>query len=382
MSRNLAALGCVIALSSCTSNAKQQATPTPPPQASPVAALPSPTPSPVADLPVSQVNFSCRLPVVVTVAGQSGQFVDHWSGGFIKFPAATYLPDPAGVLMPVGDGDIATQTAPRLTGHAGGAPFYDLAQKRWLPVGPGLTSPDGSSYAYVAPDLPATDYLVQIFTVATGAHRWWKIGLPPSGTGVGWQAGDYDGRFVYIVAQQVDQFPEGVWRFDLNTGALQQQLSTSSGHVLLVQNGVAWLGLVNPADPAPPNSGKGEAFDTIASIDLATGSQTTWIYRPTEMVIFWGLDSSAHPVVMVRPEPDPGGDLPVVLVDAPGSNGVAIPAFFVFQREMEADVGRLWFGGPHGIYYWTPATGFLKVYDWGPNSAGSQETIVPAGHCV
>lgn len=307
--------------------------------------------------------------------------IDHWSGGFITFPSAAYLPDPAGVVQPVGDGDVATQAEPQLTAHGGGTPFYDLAVKRWLPVSPGLVSSDGAAYAYAVHDLGSPDYLVFIVTVASGATRVIRFNAPDSTIGNGWEAADYDGRYVYLVATQVDRAPRGVWRFDPNTAGLQQLVPSTAGAILRVNNGVAWVGRVDPADPSPPNPGKGEGFDTIASIDLATGSQTTWIYRPAELVIFWGLDSSAHPVVMVRPQPDSGADLPIVLVDAPGKDGVAIAAFFATLGAMEADTGQLWFGGPHGIYYWTAVSGFIKVYDWGPNPS-SDEMVAPAGHCV
>lgn len=341
----------------------------------------SPSPSPVADLPVAQVTFSCRLPVIVTVLAQGGQQIDHWSGGFITFPGATYKPDPAGVITGVGDGDVGTQAQPALTGPGDDTPFYDLAQRRWLPVGPGLSSPDGSSYAYVKHDLGSPEFIAFVVTVGTGATSVKSFNPPDPGVGTAWQAADYDGRYLYLVATQVDRFPRGVWRFDPRTAGLQQLLSSTAGAILRVDNGVAWVGRVDPADPSPPNPGKGEGFDTIASVNLSTGSQTTWIYRPTELVIFWGLDSSAHPVVMVRPQPDSGADFPIVLIDVAGTDGVAIAAFFASQGAMEADTGQLWFGGPHGIYYWTQASGFIKVYDWGPNPS-LQEMVAPAGHCV
>lgn len=378
----MAALTLIAALSGCAGGAPSPAA-AKSPATVPASATPTDSPSGVASSArtvgrvVDSAGLHCRLPVLIQGVPQYG-----WTGGFVTFPSGPYEPDPSGVITEVGDGDIGTQTQPYLNGHAGGTPFYDLSRKRWLPVGPGLTSPDGSSYAYVAPGLPATEYFVSATTVASGADRYWNIRPPASGVGVGWQAADFDGRYIYLVAQQINQFPAGVWRFDTRTASMQQLLSTSAGHVLLVQNGVAWIGLINPADPSPPVTGKGEAFDTLESINIFTGARITWMYRPGHSVIFWGLDSSAHPVVMVRPSPDSGAVLPLTLVDVPGGNGsIAIPAGFLPQGAMEADNGRLWFGSAQGIYLWTPATGLRKVFEFLPDSAQEQE-ILPAGYCV
>jgi hypothetical protein len=344
------------------------------------------TPPSASSSMVSGVDFSCRLPVLIYNKPPYG-----WTGGFITFPARTFESDQAGVINSVGDGELDTQAKPVLRAYTISWPFYNLARKRWLPVGPGQTSADGSAYAYAAPSFGGTDEPIIIVTVATGAGHQLDINLPPQGAGQNWQVGDYDGRYVYLVATQVDQFPAGVWRLDSVSGTLTNLLPKSAGHVLLLQNGVAWVGLTNPADPSPPSPPKGEAFDTIASINLSTGAQTTWIYRPGKSVILWGLDSSSHPVVMVTAGPDFGPVPQLILVDAPASDGIAIPAGSLSQRPagflpfMEADAGRLWFGAPDGIYYWTLATGLHRVYEFKPDPASNaslQELLVPAGHCV
>ena len=299
----------------------------------------------------------------------------------MQFPSGTYSPDPNGVVNGVGDGELQTQATPTLQGYALTWPFYDLARNRWLPVGAGQASPDGSSYAFVAPPLGSTYSLLFIYAVATGANHFLELADPAQGTGQFFNMGDYDGRYVYVVAEQVDGFPKGVWRVDPATGGRTQLLPTSAGNVLLVQNGVAWVGINNPSDPSPPHPPKGQAFDTIASINLSSGTETTWIYRPGQSVTFWGLDSSGHPLVMVTSGPDFDAVLPLVLVDEPGSNGIAIPAGFLPLGVVEADTGALWFGGSDGIYYWTLATGLLRVYSFQADSS-QQESIFPAGRCV
>jgi hypothetical protein len=348
------------------------------PSASSIESLPpsaSPSP-PASSSPPASVAFACRLPVVTQGRPQYG-----WSGGFITFPAAAYTSDPNGVINAIGDGELATQAQPTLMGYAVGWPFYDLRARRWLPAAAGQAAGDGSSYAFAEPSFGGSQEPIDVVTVATGGDHRLKIDLPGPGVGQFWQIGDYDGRYVYLVAEQIDQFPAGVWRLDPPNGALAQLLQKTAGSVLLVENGTAWVGLNNPTDPSPPRPAKGQAFDTIASIKLATGAQTTWIYRPGQSVVFWGLDSSERPLVMVTSGPEFSAMLPLVLVDSPGTNGIAIPAGFLPLGAVEADTGALWFGGPDGIYYWTLATGFLKVYSFQADPS-QQEMILPAGHCV
>lgn len=336
--------------------------------------------------PVGTVDFSCQLPVSIFNKPLYG-----WTGGFITFPAAAFESDPAGIINNIGDGELDTQAKPVLRGYTTGWPSYDLARKRWLPVGPGQTSADGSAYAYAAPSFGGAHEPISTITVGTGTSHGLNINLPPQGVGQNWQVGDYDGRYVYLVATQVDQFPAGVWRMDPVSGALTNLLPKSAGHVLLVQNGVTWVGLTNPADRSAPTPPTGEAFDTIASINLSTSAQTTWIYRPGKSVVLWGLDSSGKPVVMVTSGPDFGPVAQLILVDVPASDGIAIPAGLLSQRPagflpfMEADVGRLWFGAADGIYYWTLAAGLRKAYAFKSDPASDpslQQVIVPAGHCV
>lgn len=173
-----------------------------------------------------------------------------------------------------------------------------------------------------------------------------------------------------------------MWQRDVTdpAGALDELVPNSAGHVQLVQNGVAWVGLIDHADPSPPHLPKGEPFDTLASINLATGATTTLVYRPGQAVMFVGLDSSNHPIVTVLPPPLDQA-VPIQLMTAPGAAGVTIPAPLNQVSLGQADNGRLWFGGANGIYYWTPVTGLTKVYSF-HGDAATQQTIAPAGHCV
>jgi hypothetical protein len=328
--------------------------------------------SPAASSTTSAVDFSCTLPVVTQGQPQYG-----WSGGFVTFPGATYRPDPAGVLNNIGDGELETQAKPALLGYAVGSPFYDLARNRWLPVTPAQTSADGSSYAFASPLFGGDQETISIVTVTTGESQAIELTL----RGHFWQVADYDGRYVYLVETQVDQYPAGVWRLDRATGDMQQLLATDAGHVLLVRNGVAWVGLINPTDPSPPIPPKGEAFDTIASINLSTGAQTTWIYTPRISETLVGVDESNRPVVSSAPPPDfDATHGTVALVPAPGAGWIGTGAGLTLFS-MQPDAGRIWFGAETGIYLWTQASGFNKVFAFTGDAALGQ-AIMPAGHCV
>lgn len=299
-------------------------------------------------------------------------------GGFITFPTGTYAADPKGAIESSDSVTITANATPPLSGFSATGGFYDLAMKRWLPVGSGQTAPDGTAYAYISVTGSSNPTQVHIVQVASGSDR--VIDIAPPASGVGWQVDDFNGKSVYLTVQFPDQFPVGVWRLDIATGALFRLVAESAGHVQMIQNGVAWLGVNNPADSSPPQLPKGESFDSLARIDLVTGVTTTWVYRAGQAVMFVALDSAGSPIVTVLPPPFDQA-VPDLLVMAPGGAGIAIPAPFYQVYVTEADNGRLWFGGSRGIYYWTLATGLIKAYAFSAD-ASLQQTITPAGHCV
>jgi hypothetical protein len=368
-----ALLPAVLALSACTGS-------NPVASVSPSAQISPAQTSPASDFPLSTVDLTCRLPVVTfSQAGADSTY----AGGFITFPTAQYRADPNGVIrLRVGPGDLATDAAPVLYGsNQTGTPTYDLARRRWLPVGSGQEAPDGSSYAYSVPGATGADPTsVHVVTIATGADRVVSSNPPPSGAAVGWALADFDGTHAYLVGQQIDQFPGGLWRLDTLTGAVNQ-LSQARG-VLLVRGGNAWAGVVNPADPSPPHPGKGQGFDSIVQIDLTTGAQTTWIYRPGSMVYLVGVDQGGHPVVSVAPGPDfDVSHQPLLVLDRPQDSGTLVSTAGQNLLLMQPDVDRIWFGNEHGIYLWTPTRGLLKVFGFQGDASLSQ-WIAPAGRCV
>lgn len=370
MRRLAASLLGLIALGACSA---------PPPQHAAVTTIasqartpgPSPFVSPSPDLPVTAVGFTCRLPVMFN------QHEFEFTGGFISFPSATYQADPNGVLSGSPDNTYTTKASPVLHG-SGGWPFYDLAMRRWLPAGPGQTSPDGRSYAYIVPAAPSSKpTAVHVVQVATGSDHVISIGLPPGG--VGWQLEDFSGSAVFLAGQRGDPFPAGVWRLDVASGSLHEL--TPAGHVLLVQNGTAWIGFNNPADPSPPVLQIGEAFDSIAAVNLSTGAQTTWMYEPGMSVQVLAVDEFGRLVAGVEAPPDFTATS-IVFDQTPGSLGDVVTANGTGLFLVEPDRGQLWFGSERGIYFWTSVTGFKKVYAIQEETTGPGQAIVPAGHCV
>lgn len=364
MTRALVACGCIAMLAACQSNGQSAQHPTPT-KASAVSPSPQGSPEPSAtaspDLPLSTVTFSCRLPVLVHPSPV------NWAGGSVTFPGRTYQKDPAGGLIWVGDGQVDTQAKPKLSGY-GDSPFYDIAMKRFLPASPAQTSPDGRTYAYVTPSFGGTQSTVNVVTVATGIERRLKVNIPV-------HLDTFDGRYAYLVGQ-------GVWRMDTTTGALNQVSLEPS--TILVRGGNLWVGRVNPADPSPPKAlparielpQGGRLFDSIAQLNLTTGTETTWIYSPGEEVFLLGLDAAGHPVVSVSHGPDFSAWLDTVLVlNRPGDRGTHISDGAVLLNHVQADGGRIWFGSDRGIYLWTPGGGLQKVF-------ASNQPIAPGGFCV
>jgi hypothetical protein len=162
---------------------------------------------------------------------------------------------------------------------------------------------------------------------------------------------------------------------DSATGSLVQL--SQQGSVLTVRDPQLWVGRVNPADPSPPKDSQGgQLFDSMVQVNLTTGAETEWIYRPSEAVSLMGLDGDGHPVVGVTHGPlFSGSPSAVLLLDAPGDSGTVITNVAVPLSTMQADVGRIWFGSAQGIHIWTPADGLQKAFPYA-------QTIMPAGSCV
>lgn len=319
--------------------------------------------------------------MVDTAAGDNpGTF----TAGFLTFPNASFTADPRGGMQATQAGFLTTSASPVLTAPFNeGRPFYDVSQNRWVPSDPSLSSPDGASYAYVTIGASSADgATIHVVTVATATERTVKIAVPDVGAAVGVQLDDYDGTAAYFSVEQMENYPTGVWRVDLASGRITQASQVSN--IFAVRDGFAWVGAVDPHDPNPPTAPASvHFFDSIVQVNLTTGAQTTWFYRPGVAVRLVAVDASGRPIVVVNGGPDfmSNTQFEFRRLNEPLSggedNGDLIYMGALQLNQPQPDGDRVWFGGDRGIYVYTSASGLQKVY---AHSTPAQ-TVFPAGFC-
>src|SRR5712692_3288009 len=356
-------IGLIFIMVACSRGPAQpvaQTTASPSPSANPVA-TPSATTS---DLPLTKVNFSCRLPVVRSSYLGSSPFT--YSGGFITFPAATFALDPAGgiSISPQG-GMVVTDASPKL--YNGplqfGGPFYDRAERRWLPASASQVSPDGAFYAYGSFDPQHGDPgRIHIVNVVAATEKVFAASAP--NVDQGFTVAEFSSAGIYLVATQVQRAPAGAWLMNPVTGEIRALTQVAS--VLVIRNGNAWIRRVDPGDPSPPAPGKGTPSDSVVQVDLATGAQTIWFYRPGSQVVAV-FDPSAS---TIRFE--------TRLIDGPGSPGTVLSAGQQTFSDVFGDGNRLWLSGSTGIYLYTADRGLQKVFESNPANEG----IIPVASCL
>ena len=368
-------IGMIFLLVSCSQDSAQpvaQSPASPSPSVSPIA-TPSATTS---DLPLKTVDFSCRLPVVRSSYLGSGPF--NFSGGFITFPAGTFAVDPAGgvSISPQG-GLVVTDASPKL--YNGplqfGGPFYDRAEKRWLPASASQVSSDGAFYAYGSFDPQHGDPgRIHIVNVSTATEKVFAASAP--NVDQGFTVAEFSSAGIYLVATQVQRAPAGAWLMNPVTGEIRP-LAQVAG-VLAIRNGFAWIRRVDPRDPSPPVTGKGTPSDSVVQVDLATGAETIWFYRPGLLVELQGFDSGSLPVVTVFDPSASKISFESRLIDGPGSPGSVVYAGQQTLSEVLGDGNRLWLSGSTGIYLYTADRGLQKVFGSNPANEGT----TPVGACL
>jgi hypothetical protein len=362
-------------LSACSQAASPIASSNPIASATPVtSAAPVAINTPVPDdLPLAKVDFSCRLPVLRT-PGTS------YLGGFVSFPTATFAFDPRGGIHSDQSGDFTTDATPVLHGAGvtiAGVTFYDLAQQRWIPAGPPQSTPDGAWYAYATWDTvnPSTSR-VHVVDVARATEKTFDVVLPAYA--MGFTVGEFDAAGIYLVANQFEQLPFGVWLMDPATGATSRVAQV--GTTYAIHDAYAWLAGIDPRDPSPPQLRKsGTSSDSIVRVNLATGDKTTWFYRPGMEVWLIGFDSAGRPIVNVS---DPSGATDrseTWLTGGPSGSDVLIHAGSFYLAQPQADGDRIWFGNYSGIYLFTAAHGLQKVAAF--TDLKTAEAVLPAGFC-
>jgi hypothetical protein len=361
MRRFLAIAG--LALVACSQSQPIAArTPSPP---GPTAAA---TPSQVTDLPVTRVDFSCRLPVVTSVSGADGT---SFQGGFVTFPDGQYADDPTGGIRYQSDAStFATVTAPVLHG-IGGYPFYDRAQSRWVPVPANLSLADGSAYAY-ATTIPQTNVsTAYIVNVGFGSVRSFNLPRPEFPLVM-----DFGPAGLYLTSGSALGGPgNGVWLLDPRTGNVSLLRDIAS--VWAVRDGYAWVGRFDSRDKTVWPPSELAPLNSLVRINLATGAETVWFYQPGTYPWLIGLDSGGRPLVMMGVN----GTNQIRLIDAPGSSGRVIQSGLGEINVVQPDGERMWLGSPAGIYLYRPQQGFQKVFafDAGPSNGSS---VQPAGFCL
>jgi hypothetical protein len=318
-------------IAGATASPMQSATPTP-----------QPSPTPVADLPLTKVDFSCRLPISISVSGAGIPS----KNGFVSFPSGVVTIDPAG---------------------KGGA-YFDRAFSRWLPVARNAVSPDGSHYAYV--DLGDGVFNVHVVDVRTGTDHV----LREKATGFSFQPFvlDYASEGIYI-GQGFERVQPGLWLVAPTTGAIRKV--SKVGLQVSAGRGVFWSGEINPADPNPIRvpSSAGTLTDQIDRIDIKSGTQAVWLYQPGKGLNILGLDIQGHPLMSVYsgrtpipPNTDPidhSATELLIALDSKTQRSIYKGQLVESLGGAISDAHGVWFGSPQGIYLYSNASGLQKVFD-------------------
>jgi hypothetical protein len=299
-------------------------------------ASPSPASSPAAlDLPLTRVDFSCRLPITTP---------DN-QGAFVTFPSATVRFDPQ---------------AKGLADHWG--LYYDRAFSRWLPVPREAVSPDGKHFSYGERGANQSEMpRMHVVDVATGADH-----VFTASTGawfVPYEVLDYAAEGIYLFTAY--EIAVGVAVMNPTTGAIQAlaslpDIQASAG------NRAFWVGSVNPADPNPLGGIEIQP-NQIDRFSLVDSKRVPWFYRPGTAPRVIGSDLQGHPIVLVvngrNGVIDGDYDAEILILMSPqskrsifiGSAGIVNSMFVTIS-----DSHGTWFGSDHGLYLYT-GTAFIKV---------------------
>jgi hypothetical protein len=171
----------------------------------------------------------------------------------------------------------------------------------------------------------------------------------------------------------------GVSLMDPDSGAVRETGPYYFYPVMLAGGSAVWFGGANPADPNPSPGGSPDSVDSFNFISVG---QTPWLYLPGTFVQVVALDAAGHPIVLVGH--GSGDNAELLLLTRPGAAQQifhATHAELVLMTETiasgrggpVADSHGIWFGGPSGIYLYSPGLGMRKV----SNQAG-----YPGNGCV
>jgi hypothetical protein len=290
---------------------------------------PSPTPQPTPT--PSPFTESCKLPV------SWGDASGHMSGGFVRFPGASFVPDSSasGLHNPFGGTGIS----------------YDTPMGRWVPADRLMLSPDGATWLYgtlrVGNEYHAVDVRTGADTTLWGADKFFRVfGL--------------DNKYAYAMLDSTGG--AHLWRLPLDGSAAYQIKVTGSWQFV---NGDAVWGTGSASLPA------GAPF-SLQRLDLQHNTITTWVQLsgPGSVV---GFDGRGAPIIQVD---GPGGD--IIVAPTPGVQRPVAHAFSfangpdgIAQLPAVGDSFGIWLAGADGLYF-------------SVNGAASKQSSVqafPAGPC-
>lgn len=315
---------------------------------------PLPIPTVAGDLPITTVDFSCRLPVVSINPDNAGPALQV---GFITFPAGQFVPDPNGFASVL---------------HGDGGGFYDRAFARWVPVSPAAALPDGSAYAYVTYD---GSFVAHIVDVASGQERTFPLKSLDRPAVL-----DFNTSGVYLYSPSALGGPgEGVWLLNPITASVTQVAPLH--RVWAVQNGKAYVARLDPRDRTVWPPSELSPADSLVQVDLSTGVETQLFYRAGAYPWMIGF-ASGRPLIAV---PGSEGQTEIRLLDKPMSGGKLIYSgplvFDGYFQNYQGDGDRIWLGGEGGIYLYRPDRGLQRVFAYDARN-GSGRDIHPGGFCL
>lgn len=291
------------------------------------------------NLPLREVDFSCRLPVLdVTRPGVND--------AFITFPAGT------------------------LTSAGSDGWYYDWVVERWLAVARNGVSPDGRRYA-IAADWslePPSPTRVHVVDAATGADV--RVAVMPDNRQ--YAVADFTSSGVSVVPFG-DTAEPGVWRLDPNSGALTK-ISDGFYQAPLGE----WIGVVDPRDPNHQFShATGSPIAQPDRIDRRgdSGSTTTWIYKPGYWLYWFAFVGSPALLVQASRVNTSTGteDFEFLLVSGPGritrlagysGHDVSLYRDVVFTTGLADDHG-IWMSGIDSLYLIQSTGAISRVSDHG-----------------
>lgn len=192
------------------------------------------------------VQLDCRLPVRLVAGNRSVGFLNLSSGIFDSDPAA-----PAN------------------------AQSYSWTVHRWLPVPPEMVSPDGTHYAYSAPD-----GIHDVDLISGVDHTLLSNSTPD-------QVVEYDQQGIYVTKDGAYAGHLGLWLLDPATRALSQVLPADVAFDKL-GGGAAWYGDSRNDVPSP---------GSLYRIDFGTAARRVWFKQPDVWVVHLGTDALGNPMV-------------------------------------------------------------------------------------